>query len=234
MAIQMQKTLRYIFNSGFKAVFALAFLIATAIFSHRAQSQSRFIPNGVRVGANVIPLVSTALNDGVSHYEITGDIDFHKYLLTLDLGRARKQRSGDNFRFLTSGAYFKAGIDVNFIENVPGSHVLGLGFRYAQSRFNNEFDRTNTSDIWGDREINLANNGVTTRWFEGLGILKVDVWHHVQLGFSLAYQFSKKTKGAKDFSPYDIPGYGLSEAATLWRFNYHVYYYIPFKKEKAE
>lgn len=212
----------------------LVFLTAAAAAPVGVQAQSKYIPNGVRVGANVIPLAATAAKEGVEHYEITGDIDFHKYLFTVDLGRAKLNRSGDGFRFLTSGAYFKAGVDVNFIENVPGSHVLGLGLRYAQSRFNAEFDWAEQSDIWGDRIISISNDGVVTRWFEGLGILKVDAWNNIQLGFSLAYKFAKKTKSTKGLSPYDIPGFGLSEAATLWSFNYHVYYYIPFKKEKQQ
>lgn len=206
-------------------------LLALLLFAQDALSQSRYLPNGVRVGTNLIPLVSTLTRENIEHYELTGDIDFYKYLLTLDLGRAEMNRVGDNFQFLTGGVYYKAGLDLNFIENVPGRHALGLGLRYAQSRYHNELIRAVTSDIWGDRIVHSENKNITTRWMEGLGIIKVDTWFNIQLGFSLAYKFAKKTRGSGDPTPYDIPGYGLAEAPTLWSFNYYLYYYIPFRKE---
>jgi hypothetical protein len=195
-----------------------------------AIAQGKYVPNGIRVGANLKTLATTLTNDQIVNNEITGDINFHNYFLTVDLGQARMKRQAANFAYLTSGNYYTAGIDINFLHNMEGNNSLGLGIRYARSDYLNELSWSVTDTLWGAQTVHARNGQVSSQWFESLVHLKVDTWYNVQLGFTFGLKFGRSIRGTDNLEVYEIPGYGLAEAATLWSFNYYIYYYIPFRR----
>jgi hypothetical protein len=194
-----------------------------------AFGQDKYLPNGIRVGTNLKTIANTLLNAQITNFEVTGDINFSNYLLTVDLGQARMNRKGVNFGYLTEGNYYKGGIDVNFLHNLEGNNSLGVGVRYARSDFSNNLTWRLQDNLWGAQTIERSGRA-NSRWLEGLLHLKVDTWQNLQLGFTFGLKFGKSIRGAHSLEVYEIPGYGLAEAASLWSFNYYVYYYLPFRR----
>ncbi len=205
-------------------------MILLATTGYFANGQSKYLPKGVRVGANLVPIGVTLTNKEVVQYEVTGDISFYKYLLTVDIGQAKYDRQGSGLSYTTTGMYYKGGIDVNFLHNAPGNHVLGLGLRYARSDYKNEMSWYQPDELWGEETMQAQNDHLSSQWFEGLLVLKVNTWANIQLGFTGGLKFARSVKGSGVLNVYEIPGYGYAEPTSLWTFNYHIYYYIPFRK----
>lgn len=193
--------------------------------------QGKYIPDGIRVGANVKTLITTFVDDKIDHHEIAGDINFHKYLLAVELGKASLRRSGQGFDFNTEGVYCRAGADVNFLHNMEGNSVLGLGLRYALGECENSLRWRIPGEVWGTKILSARNANVSSRWWEALLVFKADALQNLQLGFNAGLRFSPVIKGGEGMEVYEIPGYGYTEATSLWSFNYYIFYYIPFKKK---
>ena len=197
------------------------------LLSAPAVGQGKYAPGGIRVGVNVKTAAASLFRDYQNQYEVSGDINFWKYLLTVDLGVASFSRTGDQFRYLTEGNYFRIGPAINFIHDVPGNHALGLGLKYGSSSFQNVLNWNVSSPVWGDETLNMEQRRLMARWLELAGMLKVHVAANIQLGLTASFKFARNIKGAKRIEVYDIPGYGLAEAPTWWGFDYYIYYRIP-------
>jgi hypothetical protein len=189
--------------------------------------------NGLRVGTDLNYLGSSLFNENVSQYEINGDLDLNRYLVNYAFGIADFQRIGESFAYETTGSYFKAGLDVNFINNLEGNNAVFVGLRYAQSGFSANLER---SFLDGNGEVSqvasFEENDLSSSWFEGLVGIKVNVWQNIHMGFTVSNRFLNSISGEDDLLAYEVPGFGLAEAGSLWRFNYKIQYYIPFRKQK--
>jgi hypothetical protein len=201
-----------------------------ALHFSAAFGQGKYAPSGIRMGTNIKTIAATLLNDQITNFEITGDMNLRNYHLVVDLGQARMNRQGVNFGYLTQGNYFKGGVDVNFLHVLEGNNSLGLGVRYARSNYSSDLSWRLQDNLWGAQTIERREGNISSRWFESLLHLKADTWHNLQLGFTFGLRFARSIHGAETLQVYEIPGYGLAEAVSLWSFNYYVYYYIPFKR----
>lgn len=208
------------------SIFLLGCLLCPAALLH---AQGKYLPTGLRIGADVMSIGKTLVNNGARQFEINTDIDFNNYLLNLDLGTLESQISGQNYAVNTMGNYYKVGVDINFMNKVPGHNAIFFGFRFAQSAFSTETRRAIDDDIFGMDEVSIKEN-MTSYWLEmGLG-LKVNLIDQFYLGFAFRNRFLNFVSGNQSLQPYEVPGYGVAEASQLWRFNYYIFYRIPFRK----
>jgi len=190
--------------------------------------------NGLRVGTDLNYVGNLLFNENVSQYEINGDLDLNRYLISYAYGIANYQRIGETFTYQTNGSYFKAGLDVNFINNLEGNNAVFVGLRYAQSGFSASLDRVFLNEDGSvDQMSSWEENDLSSFWFEGLVGIKVDVWQNIHMGFTVSNRFLNSISGEDDLLAYEVPGFGHAEAGSLWRFNYTIQYYIPFRKQKS-
>lgn len=200
--------------------------------AHASLAQKKISLMGIRAGSDVSYLASTLFNENVTQFEVNGDIDLNRYLISYAYGAANLNRTGETFDFNTRGTYYKVGIDVNFINNLEGHNAVFFGIRYAHSNFISDLSRVIESPAGGSFSVDVEED-LTSFWFEALVGLKVNVWQNINLGFTLSNRFLNTVNGETELIAYEVPGYGHAEAGSLWRFNYFVQYYLPFKKEKA-
>jgi hypothetical protein len=187
---------------------------------------------GIRAGTDITYLASSLFNENITQYEINGDIDLNRYLISYAYGAAGLRRSDDRFDYYTQGNYYKVGIDVNFINNLEGHNAIYFGVRYAHSGFTADLSRLIENPAGGSALIDVEED-LTSFWFEAMVGIKVNVWQNFDLGLSLSNRFLNTVNGENDLMAYEVPGYGHAEAGSLWKFNYFIQYYFPFKEDKA-
>ncbi|MGK7394888.1 MAG: DUF6048 family protein [Candidatus Cyclobacteriaceae bacterium M3_2C_046] len=199
--------------------------------TYTSWGQSKFLPTGIRAGFNLSTAGKTITRDFMSQYEVTGDIDFYKYLLNLDLGTAQFNYEEDDFTYNLSGSYFRTGIDINFVNNLPNSHALFMGARYARSFFNASVSWDPDDPYWPDQNISVEEENMRAFWFEIVGGMKVNVLYNFHLGFTARLKIARSYYGEDRLIPYRIPGYGPAEVGSMWGFDYYISYRIPFRKK---
>ena len=205
-------------------------IILFFIFVSSQVYAQRFIPKGIRIGTDLTAIGQTIFSDTRTQFEVNSDIQLLKYLINLDYGIAEFNRQDINYDFHTTGSYFRTGIDLNFINNLPAHNALFLGLRYSRSMFNNELTWQIDHPVYGDGRLKSEEDDLTAQWFEAVAGIKVNVWGNFYLGFTARNKFLKFVQGADSLKPYDIPGFGIAEADNFWSFDYYVLYRLPFKE----
>ncbi|MEL7146758.1 MAG: DUF6048 family protein [Bacteroidota bacterium] len=187
-------------------------------------------PTGIRFGANVFRLASSALSSNKTNWDITGDIDFHKYMLEVSYGRASNMVQNDSLNYSNAGSFFRIGGDINFIKDKTDANALVIGLKYVRGTYDETLSFTDIDDLFGNSTRNLSNNGLTSSWMEANVGMKVRMWEQLYLGFYFRYRFSLVVKGNREFGTYQIPGYGLEERRNIVGLDYYIFWRIPFKK----
>ena len=63
--------------------------------------------------------------------------------------------------------------------------------------------------------------------------VKVEVFRNVFLGYNLRFKFAQGFSEDPSLLPYHIPGFGRSDRAERFGFDYYIFYRIPLKRRKA-
>ena len=216
--------LRYFFSVLFICILQLP------LYGQEQDSIRKFIPTGIRIGVDVIPVIKTFTDNSYTGYEFAVDTDFYRYFLVAEYGASSLTKEVVNGNYENGGNYFRAGVDINFLKGDTDRNVFFLGFRYGRSSFNETLMFTTTDLIYGDQSFEGANGKLTGSWAEITSGLKVKIWKGLYLGFTGRFKFVPSVHGEEEFTPYDIPGYGLASENTYWGFNYQIFYRIPFRK----
>ena len=187
-------------------------------------------PTGLRVGANVFRMASSAFSGNRTQWDITSDIDFHKYLLEVSYGRSGNAISNDSLDYSNSGSFFRIGGDINFIKDKTDANALAIGLKYVRGTYNESLSFEDNDDLFGNTSQQLSNNGLKSSWMEANVGMKARLWEQLYLGFYFRYRFSLVVKGDREFGTYQIPGYGLEERRNIVGLDYYIFWRIPFKK----
>jgi hypothetical protein len=89
----------------------------------------RFVPTGVRLGTDVISLIKDRRQADFYGWEVNGDVDFHRYLVSVEYGRWGRDFYSDSASYHNDGSYWRAGIDANFLTRDPDRNIFFIGFR---------------------------------------------------------------------------------------------------------
>jgi hypothetical protein len=202
----------------------------------RADSVIRksFAPTGLRIGTDLVSLIKSQRQDNFNGWEVNADIDFHRYLLAVDVGSwgrsYRKDSTAYSSTYKNDGKYWRVGVDANFLTRDPDRNVFFLGMRYGRSKYSESMSIIASDSLWGDVNRNYSTNDLTARWFELTTGLKVKIYKFIWMGYTGSLKFGLKKNDDLEIRSHDVPGYGNTSRDTAWGFTYSVYLRIPFRK----
>lgn len=191
--------------------------------------KNRYLPTGIRVGADVLALAKSSFQNNFSGWEVNADVDFHRYFLIVDYGAWRRAYAGNTENYSNDGTYWRIGADVNFLKKDPERNMFFFGIRYGRSLFSEHLNVITEDDVWGDVTRTYTNENITARWFELTTGVRVKIWKIFWMGYTGRFKFSLKSSATPAMLPHDIPGYGRTDRETYWGFNYQIFIRIPFR-----
>jgi hypothetical protein len=195
----------------------------------RPKLKPDFRPSAIRFGTDLYSIGNTIIENGERTFEVQGDIDFHKYLATLELGIQDTDLLGSNFEYSGTGSYYRVGIDINLTQFNPDRHVIFLGMRYARSRFQERLKYDASDSVWQDVQLEESHEGMSSRWLEITGGMKVRVWQNLAVGYIIRYKIFRKINGVPELDNYIVPGYGLARKNTNLGFGFYLHYRLAFR-----
>lgn len=190
-----------------------------------------WIPSAITIGADVGGLFTSAINPELNRYELSADIDFHRFYLKADVGLGNANFQNANFEYTNNGHFYRVGLDIDFFHKDPDFNSMYIGFRYARSNFSDEVRFTRTDSLFGDFIFEGGNENVSMQWLEAVIGIKGQLLDNVYGGYSLRILFRPEYENIQSFTPYHVPGYGLGQFSSRLLFNYYIYYRIPFRKK---
>ncbi|MGF1638631.1 MAG: DUF6048 family protein [Cyclobacteriaceae bacterium] len=196
----------------------------------------RFIPSGVRVGTDLPYFGYQAFSQNLKPWELTADIDIHKFFLVADYGRVSYTANENYHNYNSQGSYMRIGADFNFLNQDTTHSVFYFGFRLANGGLNEstQFSTNNGVEInsgWPTEEIEINTTGIRTSWVEFVTGMRIRIIQEIYMGFTVRYKLSPRYRGNETLRPYYLPGYGKNIDESTWGFNYYIYYRIPFRKK---
>jgi hypothetical protein len=197
----------------------------------RDTTEGRFIPTGVRFGADLIAIGKSRFNDEFTGWEIAADIDFYRYFLVVEYGKWATNYPLRNGDYSSDGTYFRIGVDVNFLFRDPEKNMFFLGGRFGRSSYSDEAAYVHHTTEFLDNNFYVQNPDVVATWVELTTGLKVKIWKFFWLGATARFKFGLDLDGNGLLRSYDVPGFGRNIGSTYWGFNYYVLVRIPFKAE---
>lgn len=204
-----------------------------AMAKEETKEKPDFRPEAIRVGIDLSRLLINVTDPDQTSYELNADLSLHKYLLSADWGTATNHHFADGLDYQTSGRFFRAGADINFIPESKNRNAFFLGLRFGRSNFEEKLNTTHFIPGWDTLSVNPERRA-TARWFEGVGGLRARVWNNFYLGYTLRYKFGLKAKNENSFIAYEVPGFGVAGDGNKFSFSYHLLYRIPFRKTRFE
>ena len=182
---------------------------------------------GLRIGGDVNKLVRTFVDD---NYNVAGE-----------LGTEEKITDGDNFDAVTSGSYFKAGLDYNVYDNWFGmDNLIFGGIRVGLASFKQErkgFTIYDTDPYWepftDPDSVEFSN--LSAIWAEIMIGIKVEVFNNVYVGFNAQLKNLISDDQPENFENIFIPGFNKTyDSSSIGvGFSYNISYLIPlYKKDK--
>ncbi|MEQ8712606.1 MAG: DUF6048 family protein [Cyclobacteriaceae bacterium] len=195
----------------------------------RPKIKPDFRPSFIRFGTDLYSLGNTIVENGERTFEVQGDIDFHRYFAALEWGFQDTDLSGSNFKYSGTGSYYRVGIDMNLTQFNPDRNTIFLGMRYARSRFQETLNYDASDSVWQDVQLEESHEGMSSRWLEITGGMKVRVWQNLSVGYIIRYKVFRKLNGVPELDNYIVPGYGLARKNTNIGFGFYVHYRLAFR-----
>jgi hypothetical protein len=195
-----------------------------------------FVPMGLRIGMDMVSLVKAQIQNDFTGWEVSGDIDIHRYLLSAEVGswgrNFRRDSASYSSTYQNTGRFWRAGIDVNFLTRDPERNAFFIGARYAHAKYSESMAISATDSIWGPITGNYSNKDLTARWFElDLGV-KVKIYKFIWFGYRGSLKLGLKKNENAAIMSHDVPGYGSTGRDTAWGFTYSIYFRIPFRETR--
>lgn len=192
----------------------------------------RYIPTGIRIGADVIYPIRALTDDEFSGYEFNADIDFYRYYLAIETGHWERDLQSDLDHYTNHGNYFRVGGDFNFLKKDPEKNMFFVGARYGHGKFSETLTITSEDAVWGSSTDSYTNTDVKANWAELITGLKVRMFGIFWMGYTARFKFLLGTDAPRGFIPYDVPGYGKTFSDNTWGFNYYIMFRIPVRKDE--
>jgi hypothetical protein len=191
-----------------------------------------FLPTGIRFGWDALSTVKSFGRNDFKGWEMSGDIDFRHYYLTVDVGNWQRDVNLENGNYTNNGNYWRAGIDMNMLKKDPVKNMVFLGFRIGHSKYDEQLQYFDTT-AFGIFNKTISNKGFKSNWAELTLGMKVKVFKVFWMGYTARMRFFPSfTEGEPGLQTYDIPGYGLTFKKPWWGFNYYLMFRIPIRKDK--
>lgn len=177
----------------------------------------------------MISLAKIPLSDKFDGWEVSADVDFYKYYLTVEYGNWERTINSPDQNYSNSGNYFRVGADVNLLLKDPDKNMFFVGLRYGQSSYDERLQFSITDPVFGDSNQALSNLGMRSSWGEVTLGLRVKIWSQLWMGYTARLKVAPSVDNNGEFIVYEIPGYGLASKSTYWGFNYQLYWRFPVR-----
>ncbi|NLR93133.1 DUF6048 family protein [Flammeovirga agarivorans] len=193
-----------------------------------------FVLSGIRLGADLRPLVQSAIDDGMNAWTLYGDLMIrNQWFLTAEYGqmdRTRTSVDSDFFNYRSVGSFYRFGFEYNVMRKSSVDSGLSFGLKYANSTFDQHADYYSTGNgYWGDGATlkSLTEKDVNVSWYEFTVSLKLALWKGLTADFGFAYTI-KRDFPATAITKNDIPGwYFNKDDRSRLNFQYRLLYRIP-------
>ena len=237
-----------------KSFWMLALCVVPAIGWTQGQPDSLREPSqkyGLRAGLDLSKLLRTSLDDDYTGLELVGDYRLsEKLFVAAELGSENKttlERIVDLplYRYNSSGAYLKAGVNINNYKNWFGEqNLIYFGLRYALSTFKMEVYERYLYDsyryyepdafvLFSDEKIEY--NSLSASWIELVTGFKAEVLPNIYMGMSARIHFLLSYNQPDNFDSLWIPGFNKKTDNSRFGlgYNYSISYFLPlYKKPK--
>jgi len=219
----------------------------------------RFEPLALRVGVSLNNALRTIARPNDTFYGFQADLVLGRYMLVAEYGSGELIRSSppesidivDNpYAYRGQGSYFRIGPDVNLLINQAktsfraDADVIFFGLRFARGQVTDRMTLQTRDDIldmngnnnafWPEQTITAENDNLGVIWFEMTAGMKVQLYRNIFLGYNLRFKFARNFFGNPALIPYEVPGYGFGQNNEQFRFDYYLFYQIPFRKQKRQ
>ncbi|MEM9831647.1 MAG: DUF6048 family protein [Bacteroidota bacterium] len=228
------------------------------IFPAQAQevdSLGKYEPLGLHLGVSLNNALRTVLRTSDTNYGFQAGAVLGRYLAVVEYGWVELSRTSvsdavniaDNpFEYTSQGSFFRIGPDVNLLINQKRSNfradgdIIFFGLRFARAQLSDALNFEtqdavtdpdgNNNAFWPAQEITIQNSDKVATWFEMTAGMKVQLYRNIFLGYNLRFKFARNLLNDPALIPYEIPGYGFGSRDEQFRFDYYLFYRIPFKK----
>ena len=190
----------------------------------------KYVPTGIRVGTDIISLIKSRTQDNFHGWVVSGEVDFDRYYLAFDYGSWGRNYRSDSAAYANDGKYWRIGVDVNFLTKDPDRNVFFIGGRYGRSVFTESMIINGYDPFWGVVDNDFRNADVNAWWIELTTGLRVKIWKIFWLGYTGSLKFALHTDFTEEMLPHDVPGFGRTDKANTWGFNYYVMIRLPIRK----
>jgi len=195
---------------------------------------TKYIPTGIRFGADILGPILYAFDDRLLSYEFTAEIDINNFNIIYETGHVDFSEINSNVNYSVSGNFTRVGPEVNFLSTNKELNYFSVGLRYAWSNFNEQIIGNVNEDNWGAVPVNFNINN-RSQWVEMTTGVKVRLWKGLFTGYIFRFRFIRKGSVPEvPFQPYFVPGYGLADRTSTWGFRYYLMYRIQWAKKSVK
>ena len=197
---------------------------------------------GLSLGGDLVKLTRSITDDKYKGFEINADYRLSKNLYVAgELGTEEKSTDTDYYEVVTTGSYFKAGVDYNVYENWFGmENMIYGGLRAGVASFKqdlNSFEIYNTDNYWEPYSTSNSQefSGLSAIWVELVVGVKAEVLNNVYIGFNAQLKSLISDDQPSNFENIHIPGFNKTYDSNSIGvgFGYNISYLIPlYKKNK--
>jgi hypothetical protein len=162
---------------------------------------------------------------------ISVDIDTNKAVV-FETGYQNYKYSQYNYDYLSSGVFFRAGIDFNLLrhEVSKGEYYAGVGLRYALGVFTDEVPFLDYDNYWGTTSSSVPPSTHASHSVEVSPGIRTELFRNFSIGFTARLRFLIYSGSSPDLKPINIPGYGNGSKRFSPGFNYYMVLSIPYKR----
>jgi hypothetical protein len=184
---------------------------------------------GIEVSGPVIYLTDKR-NKSFEGY-FSADLN-EKYAVYLAGGYSDFKYSQYNYDYQSTGAFFRTGVDINFIkpETSMGKYWGGLGIHYGVAVFSSETPRFSTVNYWGTSTSSISRQSNWGHYIEVSPGFRAELFKNFSIGWTVNLRKLLFFKTKNDIRPIFIPGYGDGGKKFSSGIGYYIVWNIPFKK----
>jgi hypothetical protein len=196
--------------------------------------------NGLNVSVDLLdPALHLFMMDHASYEaQVMADIS-HRYFPMASFGMGMADEISDN------GLEYETGTkqELNFKSDLAPFGKIGLAYNFdynsinpndtylAFFRYGIAFSKADISnlyyadELWGPLgPIEITDQEYLTQWVELGGMIKVQIYKRISLGWDLYFKIKISQSGTEYGTPYYVPGYGTNKSHL--GFSFRIYYDI--------
>jgi len=151
-------------------------------------------------------------------------------------GYANYKYSQYNYDYLSSGKYFKAGVDFNLMkpEKSIGKYWAGIGIHYGLSSYLTEVPAFSHENYWGKITSSISEQKRIGHFIEFAPGFRAEIFKGFTIGWAVTLRKLISAGTGKDLSPIFLPGYGTGNKSLSTGINYFLIFSFKYKTIKVE